>query len=84
MPKVHQVKERFVKLGEQQFKAFEISYDTYIHYVMMCDGVDLAMKTARGRFCQCANMASQFKTIGVMLFQQDKQFIYPLIHIPNR
>ena len=82
MPKVHQVKERFVKLGEQQFKAFEISYDTYIHYVMMCDDVDLAIKQRVEDFVSAQTWHRQFKTIGVMLFQQDKQFIYPLIHIP--
>lgn len=82
MPKVHQVKERFVKLGEQQFKAFEISYDTYIHYVMMCDDVDLAIKQCVEDFVSAQTWHRQFKTIGVMLFQQDKQFIYPLIHIP--
>ncbi|MDU5338848.1 MAG: diaminopimelate epimerase, partial [Staphylococcus epidermidis] len=44
---------------------------------------DLAMKQRVEEFVSAQTWHQQFKTIGVMLFQQDKQFIYPLIHIPK-
>lgn len=49
---------------------------------MMCDDVDLAIKQRVEDFVSAQTWHRQFKTIGVMLFQQNKQFIYPLIHIP--
>ncbi|SUM67176.1 diaminopimelate epimerase [Staphylococcus saccharolyticus] len=83
MPQVQCVTRRRLKIAEQEWSAIEISYESYVHYVIACEDTSISLKQKVEEFVRHQSWHTQYKTVGVMLFQPQQQFLQPLIFIPE-
>lgn len=87
MPQALDVATEYLHIAGQQWHAFKITYDSYIHYVMpieenMMNSLN-SLKSQVAQFVREQVWESHYKTVGMMLFNTQTQYLHPLIYIPE-
>lgn len=83
MPQAHRVVPTTINMGNHSWKAIEIIYETYVHYVIPVKQVTTEIQHLVEAFVREQQWSHKYKTVGMMLFDEQRQFLQPLIYIPE-
>ncbi|HCG74493.1 MULTISPECIES: histidine racemase CntK [Staphylococcus] len=83
MPQVQQITPRQLVIAGQLYHVLELTYESYIHFVVPTRDISVSFKQQVEQFVRTQRWNVNYKTIGVMLFDMEQQFLQPLIYIPE-
>lgn len=83
MPQAQQVSQEYLHIGQQVWQAIKVTYDSYVHYVIPIEEISPSIKHQIEQYVKNQQWDNQYKTIGIMLFHVQNQFLHPLIYIPE-
>lgn len=83
MPQPKYIKHAQLTLDGQIFYITKIVYESYLHVVIPVERITAQLQKEIERFVQTTRWDKEFKTIGVMLFNRETQYLTPLIYLPE-
>ncbi|MEX2948396.1 histidine racemase CntK [Staphylococcus warneri] len=83
MPQAQYVTTEYLHIAQHMWQAIKIKYESYVHYVIPIEDVTATFKQQVAQFVHEQQWSEQFKTIGIMLFNVQDQYLHPLIYIPE-
>ncbi|MEB7384631.1 histidine racemase CntK [Staphylococcus xylosus] len=83
MPQAQHVSPVKLNINQQQWHAIEIVYESYVHFVVPVTEVTTELQHQVEQFVRQQTWSNKYKTIGIMLFDEQRQFLKPLIFIPE-
>ncbi|RTX74083.1 histidine racemase CntK [Mammaliicoccus sciuri] len=81
MPKAERVSRVHLSMFANDIETYEIVYDSYIHYMILVDEITCDLQKQIEDFIHKQEWLPKYKTIGMMLFDESRQFLKPLIYI---
>ncbi|UEX90040.1 histidine racemase CntK [Staphylococcus ratti] len=72
-----------VRMGEDTLQALKICYASYCHYVIPITSYDDSRREDVETFVRSETWANHFKTIGILLYDEQQHQLYPLIYVPE-
>lgn len=83
MPQPRSVIQEQLRLCDTSITVTKIIYESYLHFVVPVDCVTRSLQKEVEKFVRETEWQSEFKTIGIMLFNKCSQTLSPLIYIPE-
>ena len=74
MPQAHRVVPTTINMGNHSWKAIEIIYETYVHYVIPVSQVTTEIQHLVETYVREQQWNHKYKTVGMMPFDEQRQF----------
>ena len=74
MPQAHRVVPTTINMGNHSWKAIEIIYETYVHYVIPVNQVTVEIQHLVETFVREQQWNDKYKTVGIMLLMNNVNF----------
>ena len=74
MPQAHRVVPTTINMGNHSWKAIEIIYETYVHYVIPVNQVTTEIQHLVETYVREQQWNHKYKTVGMMLLMNNVNF----------
>ncbi|MEJ7178119.1 diaminopimelate epimerase, partial [Staphylococcus caprae] len=79
MPQAQHVTTEYLHIAQHMWQAIKITNESYVHYVIPIEEITATFKQQVAQFVREQQWDEQYKTIGIMLFNVQEQYLHPLI-----